>query len=138
MKTISLRMFNSIAVAAIVLMLAVIFSISFSSCKKEAKEKAENLCPVVAASAVPQVVKDSFAVKYPATTVITWFNKDSVAYCAYFVTSANVEKLAQFANNGSFIKEEIETHQEGEHEDSTGTGGKTTTDCECETHKEGD
>ena len=136
MKTISFKTFNLIAIPLLLLMLAFIFSISFSSCKKESKE-AENLCPVVAASAVPQVVKDSFAVRYPATIVTTWFNKDSVAYCAFFIISG-VEKLAQFANNGTFIKEEIETHPEGEHQDNTGTGGKTTTGCECETPHDGD
>ena len=35
MKTISFKIFNLIAIAAIALMLAVIFSISFSSCKKK-------------------------------------------------------------------------------------------------------
>ncbi len=136
MKTISLRTFNTIAVAAMAFILAVIFSISFSSCKKEGKE-AKNLCPVVAASAVPQVVKNSFAVKYPATIVTTWFYKDSSSYCALF-TISSVQKLAQFASNGTFIQEEIETDQEGQHQDSTGTGGKTTTGCECETQIEGD
>lgn len=122
----------------VILMAVLITSVFFLSCKKDGKEKAENQCPVVAASLVPQVIKDSFAVRYPATTVTTWFNKDSVAFCAYFITQANVEKLAQFANNGSFIKEEIETHQEGQHEDSTGTGGKVGGGCECETEKKGD
>jgi hypothetical protein len=117
---------------------ALFVSVIFFACKKEGKDKIENLCPVVAATAVPQAVKDSFAVMYPAVNVITWFNKDSVAYCAYFITTANVETLAQFANNGSFTKEEIETHHDGEHEDSTGTGGKVGGSCECETHKEGD
>ena len=120
------------------LLFAVSATLLLFACKKDGKEKAENHCPVVAASLVPQVVKDSFAVRYPATTVTTWFNKDSVAFCAYFITPANVEKLAQFANNGSFIKEEIETHQEGQHVDSTGTGGKVSSGCECETEKKGD
>ncbi|MDQ6844260.1 MAG: hypothetical protein M3Z92_07900 [Bacteroidota bacterium] len=110
----------------------------FFACEKGNKEKAENLCPIVAANLVPQVVKDSFALRYPATNVTTWFNKDSVAFCAYFITSANVETLAQFSNNGSFIKEEIENHQDGQHEDSTGTVGKVGGGCECEVHKEGD
>ena len=120
------------------LLFAVSATLLLFACKKDGKEKAENYCPVVAASLVPQVVKDSFAVRYPATTVTTWFNKDSVAFCAYFITPANAEKLAQFANNGSFIKEEIETHQEGQHVDSTGTGGKVSSGCECETDKKGD
>ena len=120
-------------------LLAVISAlVIFFSCKKEGKEKAENLCPVVAASAVPQVVKDSFAVRYPATNVITWFNKDSVAFCAHFITTANIEKLVELAKNGSFIKEEIETHQDGQHEDSTGTAGKVNGGCECDVNKEGD
>ncbi len=109
----------------------------FVACEKKEKEKAENICPTVAASDVPQAVKDSFAIRYPATTVTTWFNKDSVAFCAYFITAANEEKMAQFANGGSFIKEEIETHQDGQHEDSTGTVGKVN-GCECDVHHEGD
>ena len=114
--------------------------IVFVACSKEGKETSENTCPVLAASAVPLVVKDSFTLRYPAITVTTWFNKDSVAYCAYFV-AATGNKLVQFANNGTFIKEEIEVYQEGQHEDSTNTstGGKTpTTGCECEIHKEHD
>lgn len=119
------------------LLVAVSATILFFSCKKDGKEKDENLCPVVAASLVPQVVKDSFAVRYPATSVTTWFNKDSVAFCAFFITSANVEKLARFANNGLFIKEEIEMHQDGQHEDSTATGDKAG-GCECDTEKKGE
>lgn len=110
----------------------------FFACEKEGKDKEENLCPVVAAESVPQIVKDSFALRYPATNVTTWFNKDSVAFCAHFITSANIEKLAQFANNGSFIKEETEANQDGQHEDSTGTVGKSSGGCECDTHNEGD
>ena len=121
----------------ILLMLALITSVFFLSCKKEGNDKTENLCPVVTAAAVPLPVKDSFAVRYPATLVTTWFYKDSSSYCAAFMVAA-IEKLAQFAPNGTFFKEEIETHQEGKNEDSTGTGGKITTGCECETHKEHD
>ncbi len=105
---------------------------------KEGKEAPENLCPVVAESAVPQAVRDSFKIRYPSTGVTTWFNKDGVAFCASFLSSG-VEKLAQFSNDGSFVKEEIETHQEGEHEDSTTTaGGKLSGGCECETDNEKD
>ena len=117
--------------------LAIVARTDFLSCKKEGKEKAENLCPVVDASAVPQVVKDAFVAKYPATTVTTWFNKDSVAFCAFF-TISGVEKLTQFANDGTFIKEEIETNQEAEDSDSTATAGKVSTGCECEIHHEND
>ena len=113
----------------------IIATVTFFSCKKE-EDKSENLCPEIAASAVPQSVKDSFAVRYPTDVVKKWFNKDSVAFCAFFITSG-VEKLAQFANNGTFIKEEIETEQHGEHQDSTSIG-KSGAGCECEIHKEGD
>ena len=123
----------------IFLIAAVFVSVIFFACNKEGKEKSEKLCPVVAAGSVPQVVKDAFTVKYPATNVITWFNKDSVAFCAYFKTTANIEKLAEFANSGSFIKEEIETNQNVQHEDSTGTAaGKLPGGCECEPHSGGD
>lgn len=52
--------------------------------------------------------------------------------------TGNIKILAQFANNGSFIKEEAETQQNGQHEDSTGTVGKVNGGCECDVHKEGD
>ncbi len=120
------------------LLVVISASLIFFSCEKEGRNKEENLCPVVAASAVPQAVKDSFALRYPITNVTTWFNKDSVAFCAHFITSANVEKLAEFANNGSFIMEEVEAHQDGQHEDSTGTVGKLDGGCECDLNKEGD
>ncbi|MFM9909231.1 MAG: hypothetical protein ACKVOW_07780 [Chitinophagaceae bacterium] len=122
------------------IMIALFFTLIFISCKKDGKEKTENLCPVVAANAVPQAVKDSFAVRYPATVVITWFYKDSINYCAYFKTISNVETLAEFANDGSFINEKIETHNDNEAEDSVIVNGVKTgkISCECETHKESD
>ena len=106
------------------------------SCEKGSKETAEKKCPVVATNLVPQMVKDSFMHRYPADSVRTWFNKDSVAYCAFFVSSG-IEKLAQFSNSGDFIKEEIESNESKEHEDSTFTG-KTSDGCECEVHDEND
>lgn len=101
---------------------AVSAAVIFFACSKKGKEKSEKLYPVVAASAVLQVGKYAFTVKYPATNIIIWFNKGGVAFSARFKTSANMEKLAQFANNGNFIEEEIETNLNGQHEDSTGTG----------------
>ena len=121
----------------ILLAILIAAPVIFFACEKKEKDKAENICPTVAASAVPKAVKDSFTMRYPGTNVTTWFNKDSVAFCAYFITAANVEKMAQFANSGSFIKEEIETQQEGQHEDSIATVGKVN-GCECEVHKEKD
>ena len=113
----------------------IIATVIFFSCKKE-EDKSENLCPEVPASSVPQTVKDSFAVRYPTDVVKTWFNKESAAFCAFFITSG-MEKLAQFADNGTFIKEEIETDQQGEYQDSTSIG-KSGAGCECEIHEEGD
>ena len=138
MRTISFKFFNAICITLFLIFLAFLLSISLVSCEKGKNEKAENLCPVVAESAVPQAVKDSFGVRYPSTTVNTWFYKDSSSYCAFFITAASIEKLAQFSSNGNFISEEIETNQDGQHEDndSTATGPKATTGCECETHKE--
>lgn len=117
--------------------MAVIVIAFLISCKKETKETNEKDCPVVAASLVPQMVKDSFMHRYPMDSVKTWFNKDSVAYCAFFVSSG-IEKLAQFSNNGNFIKEEIETDNESEQEDSTATAGKLNGGCECEVHDHND
>lgn len=118
------------------LLISIISIAVFVSCKKETKETNEKDCPVVAANLVPQIVKDSFMHRYPTDSVRTWFNKDSVAYCAFFV-STGIEKLAQFSNGGNFIKEEIESNENMEHEDSTATG-KTSAGCECEVHNEGD
>lgn len=115
----------------------------FFSCKKEHTEE-ENLCPVVAESLVPQVVKDSFAVHYPSTIVQTWFYKDSSSYCALF-TLITTKTLAQFAENGAFLKEEIETEHDGNdnHQDSDSTVINPKTNlpikpCECTFEKEGD
>lgn len=107
-------------------------AIIFISCSKEKNENDEKLCPVIEESLVPQIVKDSFAIRYPGTSVTTWFNKDSIGYCSFF-TISGVDKLAEFALNGSFVKDEIETEQDGEHQDSTSTGVKTT-GCVCEIH----
>lgn len=114
-------------------LIAIISTVVFVSCKKEKGETKEKNCPVVAASLVPQVVKDSFMHRYSIDSVRTWFNKDSVAFCAFFVSSGGIEKLAQFSNDGNFIKEEIEANENNEHEDST-VAGKPTTSCKCEVH----
>ena len=102
----------------------------FFSCKKEEKEL-KNLCPIVMASDVPNAVKESFLKIYPSTTVSTWFYKDSSSYCALF-SVGTIKKLAQFDIKGDFIRESVELDQEGEHQDSTGIGSKTSEGCECE------
>ncbi len=116
-----------------VLTLAVIStSVLLLSCSKENNDDEEIACPVVAANAVPQQVKDSFNVRYPATIVIKWFNKDNTGYSAYFEVS-DTDKLVHFSNTGMFIKEETEHDQHGQHVDNTTPGGKSTSEgCECE------
>lgn len=118
--------------------MAVIVIVFLISCEKGSKENTEKKCPVVAANLVPQMVKDSFVQRYPVDSVRTWFNKDNVGYCAYFV-SFGIEKLARFSNNGNFIKEENESNENNEHEDSTVvSNGKLNSGCECEVHQKGD
>ena len=100
--------------------------------KKEGDEK-ENHCPVIARSAVPLIVKDSFAVRYPSMTVNTWFQKDSIGYCAYFIQPVNQKKLAEFTGTGVFVSEEIDIDHDGNFEDSTGhSNPKMPGVCECE------
>jgi hypothetical protein len=131
--TIDRRTFNAIALVFIIFVLILIFSIPLSSCSKEGKKESENHCPTIAASAVPQVVKDSFALRYPAMTVNTWFQKDSIGYCAYFIQPVNQKKLAEFSTAGVFISEEIDNNHDGHFEDSTGQSNpKVVSVCECE------
>lgn len=107
-----------------------------AACNKEGKKESnetENPCPTIAASAVPQIVKDSFAVRYPSMTVNTWFQKDSIGYCAYFIQPVNQKKLAEFSKTGAFISEEIDIDHDGNFEDSTGhSDHKVPGVCECE------
>ena len=106
------------------------------ACSKENKNdgnESENLCPVVSASSVPPAVISGFQTKYPGDSVITWFKKDSIGYCAYFIHPVNQRKLSEFTSTGVFVSEELDTNQDGNFEDSTGTSGpKGTTVCECE------
>ena len=106
------------------------------ACSKESKKdgnETENLCPVVSASAVPAEVISGFQTKYPGDSVITWFKKDSIGYCAYFIQPVNQRKLSEFTPTGTFVSEELDTNQDGNFEDSTGhSGPKGETVCECE------
>ncbi len=114
--------------------IAVCSMVFFQSCSKEGKhDENENHCPIIAATAVPQIVKDSFAVRYPSLSVDTWFVKDSIGYCAYFIQPVSQHKLAEFTKTGSFIKEEIDLDHDGKFEDSTGLSKtKNPSSCECE------
>jgi hypothetical protein len=132
--TIGRRTFSTIALMFFILFVWIfIFSIPLSSCSKNEKKESENHCPTIAASAVPQVVKDSFALRYPAMTVNTWFQKDSIGYCAYFIQPVNQNKLAEFTSLGVFVLEESDKDHDGHFEDSTGQSNpKIGSACECE------
>lgn len=138
--TIRTRTFNTITLVFILLAVVLILSIPFTSCSKEGKKDGnenEKHCPVIAASTVPQAVKDSFAVHYPSMTVNTWFQRDSVGYCAYFIQPVNQKKLAEFSVSGLFIAEEIDIDHDGNFEDSTGNSNpKVPGVCECEIPEE--
>ena len=97
------------------------------------KDENENPCPVVNKNLVPAMVKTGFQAKYPSDSVITWFKKDSIGYCAYFIQPVNQRKLAEFTPMGTFVSEELDVDHDGNFEDSTGhSGPKGTTVCECE------
>lgn len=116
-------------VFAIVSLTAIIYSCN----KHEKKENDLPECPVISADAVPSNVKQAFASKYPAESVITWFDKSGSGYCAYFIQSGNIKKLTEFSTSGTFINEEIDLHHDRNFEDSTSVGtGKTPPVCECE------
>jgi hypothetical protein len=106
------------------------------ACSKENNKdgnETENPCPVISASVVPAVVISGFQTKYPGDSVITWFRKDSIDYCAYFIHPVNQRILSEFTPAGVFVSEELDTNQDGNFEDSTGTSGpKGPTVCECE------
>ncbi|MDQ6724379.1 MAG: hypothetical protein M3Z01_08980 [Thermoproteota archaeon] len=114
---------------------AILYSCEKDKCHEKDKE-VKNLCPIVLKNSVPLPVQDSFAVRYPADVVSTWFFKDSSNYAALF-TDSGIEKLAQFSINGAFISEQIEIQQEGDHQDSTSAGKSE--GCKCEVpDKEGE
>lgn len=103
-----------------------------AGCSKESKDN-EKHCPEIVAASVPQIVKDSFAARYPSLIVSTWFQKDSIGYCAYFIQPVNQKKLAEFSKTGVFVMEEIDLDHDGDFEDSRGTSGpKVPGVCECE------
>ena len=100
-----------------------------TACEKWHDRK-DKPCPTVASESVPAEVKKSFDAKYPATSVDTWFNKDNNGYAASFTYNGN-KTLAQFANDGTFQKEEVDgdnNNQQGNHHDKDDDEG-----CECET-----
>ena len=107
------------------LVLLPLFAIAFASCDKN--EDTKNVCPVIAAEGLPKVVTSAFSAKYNGVSVQKWFNKDNKGYCALF-TVTGTKKLAQFDNDGNFVKEKTDLQQEGEHQDNEDDG-----ECECDT-----
>jgi hypothetical protein len=106
-----------------------IIGLSFlTACEKE-NEK-EIPCPVVDAKLIPAAVIGSFSARYPKQDVITWFNKDNKGYGAYLLNNG-VKTLALFANDGSFIKEEVKgRHHEGDKDDDKDDDEEE--GCECD------
>ena len=105
-----------------------------ASCNKKENYEPETLiCPAINRNAVPVAVTAAFQNKYPSDSVDTWFRKDSIGYCAYFIQKDSVEKLAEFSNTGSFIQENIDYNNDGDFQDSTDhPSTKNTTGCACE------
>lgn len=115
--------------------LAILLFTSLLSCIKESKKDSSeivNHCPVIALSSVPAAVLLSFQVNYPKETVISWFQKDSIGYSAYFNHLGNIRKLAEFTNSGELLTEKIDLDYDGNFEDTTvNMSAKKTTVCEC-------
>jgi hypothetical protein len=118
------------------IMFAISVASLFVACTKEGNKEGKetsNACPVISASSVPSVVVSAFQAKYPTDSVITWFQKDSIGYSAYFIQPVDQKKLAEFTSAGAFVSEELDSNQDGNFEDSTGhEGSKESTVCECE------
>ena len=115
------------------LLFATLITALLISCSKNENNDTENACPVVDKSLVPAVVKTGFQAKYPSDSVITWFKKDSIGYCAYFIQPVNQKKLAEFSSLGVFVSEESDIDGDDDFEDSTGhSNPKGNTVCECE------
>jgi len=106
--------------------------IIFIACRKKENNEPETVaCPVINSYAVPALIVDSFSMRYPLDNVITWFRKDSIGYCAYFVDTTGKQILAQFGNDGGFVLQEIDLNHDGNFEDSTGQPIKGAEGCEC-------
>ena len=109
------------------------------SCEKNDKENdSEDVpCAVVANADVPTTVSSAFEAKYAGRTVVKWFNKDNHGFAALFDVNG-VKTLAEFNNDGTFVKEEIdEVEEEEEHDGIFGNHDEDDDEneddgCECE------
>ncbi len=107
------------------LLIILSLAITFASCEKHDDDK-ERECPEVDVKVMPAAVTTSFAAKYPAVTVIKWFNKDGKGYVAYAMIDGK-KSLVHFDNSGNFIKVETDLEQQGQYEDDDDDD-----ECECE------
>ncbi|MEI6765315.1 MAG: hypothetical protein WCM76_06710 [Bacteroidota bacterium] len=96
------------------------------SCEKRKENK--NSCPVVPAEAVPVSVNSAFQEKYPNVVAEKWFNKDNTGYCV-LITLNGQKKLCQFNTDGSFVNEQTDIEQQGDHQDNNDNNSS----CECDT-----
>ena len=78
--------------------------------------KKDKQCAVVTADQIPSEVTSAFSTKYPGASVEKWFNKDGTGFCALF-TLGGKKTLVQFNNDGSFVKEEDDMDEQGDHQD---------------------
>lgn len=93
---------------------------------KKDKEEKDTPCPMVTNDSIPAPVTATFAQQYPNQTPALWC-VDSSNYVAVFLMDS-LETKAFIANNGDFLKEEIELDYQGNHEDDDDDD----TGCECE------
>ena len=95
----------------------------------------DNPCQIISTELVPQVIKDSFAVRYPGVAPIQWLNKDNMGYCVNFIDSNTKEIIALFSNTGDFVSQEenINVEQTGQHTDNQ----SDESGCRCEIESPG-
>ncbi len=109
----------------IILTIAIFVAAFFSRFKNDSTEPDTVIFPTISKDAVPLIVTMAFQNKYPSDSVITWFSKASIGYCAYFIQAPSLQKLAEFSNTGIFIQEGIDLNLDENFEDSTLPKGST-------------
>ena len=117
--------------------LLTLMAISLASCEKFdikhpfKKENKEKPCAIVSRESLSAEILAAFKAKYPTATGETWFNKDNTGFCASFTVNGN-KTLSLFSNDGSFVKEEVDSNQEGDHQDNNNDDKG----CSCEIESE--
>ncbi len=117
--------------------LIVLIAIVFVSCEKSdithpfKKENKAAPCAVVNRESLNATILSTFKTKYPNATGEIWFNKDNTGFVASFTLNGN-KTLALFNNDGSFANEEMDTNQDGDHQDNTNDDKGCSCDIEDE------